>query len=89
MLLMVDPVQAFERALMADRVITRYAAKSVGTLVRYIGGQHPKLAGMEGEIQSIDGDHAEVQWKNGSPNMETKIQLHELKTINSYSKRFR
>lgn len=72
------------------RVLERFIKGSKplqkGSLVRYVGAQSPRLAGMEGEIVEVDGDRFKVAWRNGQ---ESSHVGYELKAIRSYSKRFR
>lgn len=69
-----------------ERFIKGAKALQKGDLVRYVGAQFPRLAGMEGEVLGPDGNFLEVQWRTGQKSSHAP---HELKGIRSYSKRFR
>jgi hypothetical protein len=56
-------------------------------IVRYIGDQEPRLAGMEGEVRTVTGDKAQVRWA-GHPE-DKKHDVRDLRVLKGYTKRFK
>lgn len=70
-----------------ERFIRGAKALQPGMIVRYVGAQSPKLAGLEGEVVEVEGGYATVNWKYRGV-ADEKYAFHELKPIRAYSRRF-